>query len=241
MTSPNILLWDIETTNLEATFGTILCIGWKWLGGERVHIHSLFDDGKDHLDDHTLVKKFAQVFDKADIHVTWYGDRFDLPFVRSKLIKYGEPPLPPKPHLDLWKTARYRFKLHSNRLAVWQEYLECKQSKTPIRYDDWLKAAVGDKRALAAVKEHNRRDVLVLEEVFNKIRPWLEKEPARGLFYKQSIDLSCPSCGSTNIKRRGFQVAITRKYQRFQCFDCGKWMKKILSEKDKKLHLIGVG
>ena len=134
----------------------MLCSGYKWFGHPRVYIPTILDHQKegestDMLDDHGLVKAFAKEFNSADYHVTWYGDRFDLPFIRTKLLKYGEPPLMNVPSIDLWWTARKKFKLHNNRPASWQEYLETDHNKTPIHFGDWRRAAFGNKAALERI------------------------------------------------------------------------------------------
>lgn len=225
---PRILIWDIESTGLNATFGTILCIGWKWYGKPKVYVPSIVDEANGNLlDDKGLVKQFIEAFEDCDYHVTWYGDRYDFPMICTKAIKHGLPPIRPKPSLDLWKAVRYRFKAHSNRLNVWEQLLDVENAKTPITFDAWLKAAHGDKRALAEVKHHCKKDVLVLEEVFEKLRPWLDNEPSRGLF--TGDHQGCPTCGSHHITKQGFKVARTRKYQQLKCQDCGHWFREAKS------------
>ena len=246
MTEPRILTWDIESTGLNATFGSLLCIGYKWYGHPRVYIPTILDHQKpgestDMLDDHGLVKAFAAVFNSADYHVTWYGNKFDLPFIRTKLLKYGEPPLRPIPSVDLWWTAAKKFKLHNNRLASWQEYLETDHNKTPIHFGDWRRAAFGNRAALERVKLHCKMDVLSLEEVFTKFRPWLRNEPTRS-WYTGDHGLACQSCGSHNLRRQGFKLTKVGRFQQWQCQDCGKWMRSRVSEqKLVRPALVGEG
>lgn len=245
MPEPRILTWDIESTGLNATFGTLLCIGYKWFGQKTVHLPSILDFQKgetpDMLDDHLLARHFAEVFDSADYHVTWYGDRFDLPLLRTKLLKYDEPPLNPIPSIDLWWTARKKFKLHNNRLATWQEYLETEHNKTPIHFGDWRRAAFGNKAAMNRVKLHCRMDVLSLEEVFVKFRPWLRNEPTRS-WYTGDHGLACQSCGSKRLTRQGYKKTKVGRFQQWQCQDCGKWMRSRLSEKKlTRPALVGEG
>lgn len=239
---PRVLIWDIESTNLNASFGTILCIGYKWLHNKSVFVPTIMDKGnKNMLDDKALVTKFATAFGMCDYHVTWYGDRFDLPMVKAKMIKHGLPPLPPKPSVDLWKTARYGFKIHNNRLMSWQEFLGVEHSKTAIKFDDWLQAATGDKEALAEVVDHCTKDVLVLEDVFLKFQPWITNLPNRGLVNDRADKFACQSCGSSHVTKQGIRHALTRKYQQYQCQDCGKWMRERMNIKPKEgaLKLIG--
>ena len=232
MAEPKILFFDIESTGLNATFGTILCIGSKWYGDKKVATPTILDDNKSMLDDKGLVKTFSKTWNEADYVVSWYGKRFDVPMIETKMLKHKLGPLAPKYHLDLWEAARKQFKLHSNRLAAFEQFLGTTDTKSAIDFDSWLRAAHGDKRAIAEVVDHCRRDVLVLEQVFDRLRPWLDKEPPRALFTGKQD--ACPSCGSSHIERRGFKVAATRLYQQLHCSDCGRWFRstKALAKSD---------
>lgn len=228
-TAPKILIWDIESTSLKASLGTILCIGYKWYDGKRVYVPSILDYTKGGmLDDKGLVEHFASVFAECDYHVTWYGLRFDHPFIETKLMKYGLGPLPPKPHIDLWRTARYKLRLHSNRLASVSEYLEIKDRKTEMNFGTWMRAAHGDKSALKEIRHHCKMDVLVLEQVFEKMRPWVNEQPVEGIY---NPSMNCISCGSGHITRQGTKITRTRRYQQWKCQNCGKWMRSRLGEK----------
>ena len=228
---PKILFFDIESTNLNAPFGTILCIGYKFLHDPKVHVPTILEFSKNGmLDDRGLVENFSKVWEWADYTCGHYAQRFDLPMIQSKLIKYGLPPLGPKLLIDTWRVARDNLKMHSNRLAAIAEYLGTKHSKSPITFDDWLRAAHGDKKSLKYIVEHCRLDVLVLEDVFLKLRPLMKNEPARQLFLEDESKEVCISCGKSRLQRRGNMVTKTRRYPRLQCQDCGKWQRGTHSE-----------
>ncbi len=230
MAEPNILFFDIESTGLNATFGTILCIGYKWSHKPKVHIPTILDYSKqDFLDDKGLVKAFAAEYEKADFAVGHYASRFDIPMIQSKLLRYGLPPLAPVPLVDTWRVARDTFKFHSNRLATIEGFLGLPHSKTPISFDDWLQAAHGSRKALKQVVEHCRQDILVLEDAFHRMRPWMKNEPNRHLFVSGDQS-ACISCGSSNLQNRGYAITRTRKYQRHQCTECGKWQRSTHSQ-----------
>lgn len=226
---PRILHWDIESTALNASFGTILCIGYKFHGDkEKVKVPSILDFPHKHmLDDRKLVAHFAEVYEQCDYHTGWYSERFDLPMIRSKMVEYGMKPLPPKPQLDLWKWARKNGKLHSNRLAAWQEFLKTPNAKTPIDFLAWRHAALGNKSAMKDVIHHCHCDVLALEDIFKRIRPWLDNEPNRGMFTGEHDN--CPTCGADALQRRGVQVTALRTFQRYQCLGCGRWTRSTRS------------
>lgn len=233
---PRILFFDIESTGLNATFGTILCIGWKFLGESKVYCPTILDHSKDNLlDDKGLVRQFSEVYETADYAVGHYASRFDVPMIQSKLLKYKLSPLPPVPLIDTWRVLRDNFKLHNNRLATAQGFLNLPHSKTPLDFDAWLQASHGHKPSLRKIVEHCRLDVLVLEEAFIRLRPWIRNEPSRSLF--DPSNGTCVSCGSDKLQRRGFLTARTRRYQRYQCTACGRWQRENKAE-TKKLELV---
>lgn len=239
MSEPKILLWDIESTSLNADFGTILCVGWKWLDKPKVtviDIHKYGVEGEP-WNDSGVIEKFLEVYNEADYTVAHYGSRFDLPMVVTKCVKYGLPIPPPKVLVDTWRVARNNLKLHSNRLDAIAKFLTTADQKTGILPDEWRRAMCGDRKALKYVVDHCRADVLVLEECFKVLRPMAQDEPSRHLF--EPLTHGCVSCGSTDIQRRGFHVARTRKYQRYQCQSCGKWQRARSAERQDKAALVG--
>ncbi|HEY6019726.1 MAG TPA: ribonuclease H-like domain-containing protein, partial [Candidatus Paceibacterota bacterium] len=184
MPAPRVLVWDIECTNLNASFGTLLAIAYKWVGEQKVYVPTILDYKMrgNMLDDKPLVADFKKIYMTADYTVAHYGKRFDRPFLQTKCLKHRLGPLPDLPMMDTCEVAWKNFKLHSNRLAAWLEYLGCKHEKMPMRADDWLHAAHGCSKAMKAVKARAREDVLGLEEVFLAMRPWMKDEPVRGMF-----------------------------------------------------------
>lgn len=236
---PKILLWDIETDGIMAD--RVICIGFKWYGQKRVHLLKAEDYERDGLwDDSGLIAAFSKVFAEADYHATWYGARFDLPVVNARIIAGGLLPLPPIPHLDLWRTARYQFKTGGgNRLAKWQDFLGLPDEKTIVKPSIWIKARYGHQPSLEYIYQHCKKDVLVLEGVFERLRPWVRDEPQRRMFRPETHREACPKCGSLHTKRQGYKLTRTRRYQQWQCQSCGTWYRSRLSEKTPDLTVVG--
>ena len=225
-TPAKILLFDIETSNLAADFGRCLCMGWMWLGDEKPHIASVRTSkawGRDHTDDHTLVAEVQRVIKSADMLVSWYGLKFDVPFLNTRLIYYGLPLIPPSiPHVDLWRTSRYRLKLHSNRLASACDFFNL-TPKTPIRGEAWVKASAGHKPSLRYVEEHCRADVLALRDAYLKLRPLVYNHPNVMLAVSEDDDGrgNCPACGSEKWVEDATHFGPVRSWIRMRCKDCG--------------------
>lgn len=227
---PKIIAWDLETSNLNANFGYILCAGWKVIGDSKTHVIKINDfplHKKDCTNDYEVVKRMGEVLATADGVVTWFGQFFDEPYLNSRLLVHNLPLLPPftaGTHIDGWRIARKKLKLNSNRLASVSSFLGVEE-KTPLNGPIWVKAMAGDKSALRYVYKHCEQDVIVLEQVYERLKPlcnWhfnvnLAAEPA------DKLAPLCPRCGSDKLERRGFRWSYSTKTQRFYCKGCGAW------------------
>jgi uncharacterized protein YprB with RNaseH-like and TPR domain len=231
MAEPKILIWDIESTGLNADFGVMLCIGYKWYGQKKVHIIGIDDDKKNvctkckthNGDDTSVAERFYPILEQADMQVSWYGKKFDEPLLRSRwLFNKGFGNIPPVFHVDLWETARKELKLSSNRLASVQSFLGLEDSKTAIDRQIWNRAGRGELAPLKYIKEHCRKDVLVLEQAYERLRPIIRvnRPNMRVIMGK---DYACPTCGSGRLHRRGPRYTLNTKYYRFYCVNCGSW------------------
>jgi len=220
---PKIAIWDIECTNLNANYGYMLCMGYKFLGESKSHLISITDFPafqKNPTNDYYLVKAAGEVLSQCDMWVTWYGARFDVPYLQSRLVFHKLPIMPPIAHVDGWRIAKYKMKLNSNRLASVTGFLELEE-KTPLSGPIWIRAAAGHKQSVKYVTEHCIQDVKVLEQVYERIKPLMTNHPGRGVM--EGKKLACPVCGSARVQKRGYHMTRLRKYQRFQCQGCGAW------------------
>lgn len=223
-----ILLWDLECSNLSANFGHIICGGIKELGSKNpVKLYSITDSKQwkpSRPSDKNLVKDIRDHLSTGDMFVTWYGGRFDIPFLNTRLLLHGYAPLPPIPHVDGWRVAKDRLRLNSNRLASVSAFLGL-QDKTPLLGPTWQYAAAGDPESIRYVKKHCARDVLVLEEAYKRILPLISNHPNLTLTdaaIKKS-GRECPKCGAAKLQARGVSVTRTKTVQRYQCQECGGW------------------
>lgn len=246
MADPKCLFYDIESSSLNASFGTILCIGYHWLGepDDQVKVPLITDFHKKKkdplymLDDKKLVEHFKKIWEWSDYVCGHYSRRFDYKMLNTKCLEHGLGPLVKKPHVDTWLVFKREFKLHSNRLGAIEDFLGVEHSKTPLSPRVWRHAAMGCPESLALVQEHCRQDVLVLRDVFLKIRAWVSEEPSRQLFVPDERG-NCVSCGSTRIIGAGHKVTKTRRYQQFRCADCGKYQANKYMDKEVQIELVG--
>ena len=50
----------------------------------------------------------------------------------------------------------------------------------------------------------------------------------------ENIDDACPNCGSQKLTPEGVYIGTTGSYDKFQCNDCGKWVKSSKSNLTSK-------
>lgn len=221
-----ILSWDLECSGLNADFGIILCAGFKEVGKGKAEVYNILDysEGGDLIRaERRLLKDISTRLLDCDVWLTHYGTWFDVPFVNSRLLYHKLPVLPANfSHLDTWKISRNRLKLRSNRLVTISEFLGTDEHKNAIKPEQWIRAMGGHIPSMNYIVEHCRRDVVVLEEVYNRLRPLVLDHPNRGLIDGRG---GCGICGADKLQKRGFHVTRTRKYQRYQCSSCGGWSK----------------
>ena len=244
-----MLFFDIETSNLEANFGTILCIGYRWLGqaANQTKVLSIQDVNgickackrvDQPTNDKALLQAVTPILSSADSWFTWFGAApygFDERFINSRLIYHRLPPLPPVFHVDGWKTAKTQLHLNSNRLASVQAFLELPTAKSALAPTAWNLAKAGDVKGLQYVIGHCRLDVNVLPEAYQRLLPLIKRHPNLNLFGNGQ---GCPNCQSTHFQRRGVAHASTGTYPRYQCQSCGKWLRGTKAE--KRTTLVGI-
>lgn len=217
-----VLLFDLETTNLSADFGWIICWGWKWLGEKEAHTKSVLDFPHGHYwTDRHLLKHIYDEVKQADIVVGWYSSRFDWPYLQSRLLVNTGKILPPMPHVDGWWIARKKMKLHSNRLNSVQNFLNLPTAKTPLMPDHWVRAQQGHREAVRYIQEHCHNDVECLEQAYLLIRPLCPAHPNVSIA-AMNCD-GCPVCGSPRVIHKKDKFNRVTQSPLYQCVDCKSW------------------
>lgn len=220
-----ILGFDIEASSLSADFGIVLTFGSKVVGKGKVQVLNILDYRDESGDliraEKRLLKDISKVMLEADVWLGHYACWYDVPFLNTRLLYHRLPILPPNHALiDTWKISRNRLKLRNNRLVTISGFLKTLDEKNSIKPEEWIRALGGHRPSMNYIVEHNRRDVLVLEEVYNLLRPLILDHPNKNLIDGKG---GCGVCGSKKLQKRGYHLTRTRKYQRLQCQDCGRW------------------
>lgn len=182
--------FDIETSNLQASIGTMLSASIKEKGGPTTSFALQgFRPGDPWRpqNDGEIVEAIRDEVEKYDYVVTYYGSRFDIPYLQTRLLNYGMRPLDNFRHWDLFYVPKFRLKLHSNRLDAVTEFIYGKTEKTRVIGDIWNRAMRGDAEAMAYIVEHCEKDVSELEKVATDLRGFSNLSAIRLHHYGSSL------------------------------------------------------
>jgi len=244
-----VLIWDLETSNLDPRFGFILVAGWKaWRGGQpcpchksyRVHLFSMRDAWRYHAcrcggqhrigpttNDKHIVTRISATLMASDAHVTYNGKRFDWRWVQRRRWIHGLALLHTVPHIDLMYTARSHLGRGYALKSISMDDPTLKGlAKSPVTGKQWVKAVSGDERALRYVEEHCRRDVLVLEHEYERMQTVVWQHPRLNLDRAR-----CKFCDGRLIKRGSGRTARLNRPQQFQCTACHKYQQFVVLKK----------
>ena len=234
-----ILTFDIETGLRSClTFSTgktwlkghqfvdkehLLGFSWKWLGEdavERLFLHEVGKVAVKKKDDRKLVQKLWLLLDEADAVITYNGNGFDIKLFNAKCLQYGLTPPSPFKSIDLYPVAKRRFKLDDKKLNTVSNALGL-GGKDVMTYDDWVECYFNNIEAFEKMATYCDKDVLLTEQVYTKLLPWINNHPNISQF---KGEVCCTSCGSNSYSDGGWTIPYVngKRYRRHVCKDCGK-------------------
>jgi hypothetical protein len=129
---------------------------------------------------------------------------------------------PPSPHkdVDLIRTARSRFKFPYNSLNEVCRDLALDLKLAHSGWELWEQVMAGDVKAQRTMKRYNRQDVVVTEQLLDRLRPWIKSFPNLNMYRAEKVS-ACDRCPSTELEDAGFYYTPTRAYAQFRCLACG--------------------
>jgi hypothetical protein len=100
----------------------------------------------------------------------------------------------------------------------------------------WKKCVAGDKEALEYMETYNKGDVILLEKVYLKLRPWVKGHPNLNL-YVESENAVCTNCGSRDLELidKKYFYTGSNKFPLYRCGGCGCYCREKKSALPKKV------
>jgi len=231
-----VLVLDIETSpTLTYTFGMrpkwispdkivepsrVMCVGWKWYGGKtKLSAEYDFKARKITTAKHAdMINEVWGLWDRADAIVTFNGDRFDLPRLRSEFALADLTPPRPAKSIDLFKLAKKQWQFESMSLNHLSQRFDLGEKFAHSGFDLWRRTMAGEHAAWVEMRTYCVQDVDLTQDVYDRMRGWMPTHPIIGA---HNNDLRCNQCQGTNLERTGTVRATVLDHTLYRCLDCG--------------------
>lgn len=241
-TAPNTAyVWGLfkETVPIDRLIetGRVMSFAYQWLGESKVTFHS------EHTERHDqMIVAAHEVLSEADAVLTFNGESFDLPMLNREFIEYGIGPPAPYRSIDLLRVAKRRFRFTSNKMDHLAEQLGVTGKVKHSGFGLWIRCMDGEDAAWKEMEKYNRQDVKVLVDLYHAMLPWIDNHPNLGLYVPDKGTMLCTNCGSHKLQSRGVQHNRVMSYRRYQCTNCGTWMRERFAQtKGDKSILTQIG
>lgn len=242
---PKILLIDIETApilgyvwglfdqnvglNQIHTDWHLLSWAAKWYGEDKM-MYMDQRKAKDLENEKVILEGIWKLLDEADIVIGHNSKKFDVKKLNARFVIHKMQPPSPFRQIDTLAIARKHFAMTSNKLEYLADKLGCtlKKMKTKIfpGFELWKQCLAKNQDAFKEMELYNKRDVDVLEEVYEKLIPW--DSSINFAVYNDGKHIC--SCGSTHLIKKGISASNSGLFQRYKCKSCGKSFQDKLNE-----------
>lgn len=227
-TSPNVAdIWGMFNQNVSLSqlreTSRVISFASKWLDNPEVEFYSEFHDGSEEM-----VKQAHRLLDETDAVIHFNGTSFDIKNLQKMFVLGGMNPPSPFQQIDLLRVVKKKFRFTSNKLDHVASQLGLGNKESHSGHTLWVQCMAGDIRAWDKMRTYNKQDVVLTEELYKKLLPWIDNHPNINLY--NGTEDGCPVCGGSNLQKRGFAYTSISKFQRFLCTDCGRWSKSGTAE-----------
>ena len=193
--------------------GGLLCVGAKWLGDKNTELFSEWEHGHEEM-----LYRIHDMMSHADAVVTYNGDKFDLRKLEGEFLLHGLEPPPPLTSIDCLKAVK-KFGFFMNRLGFVAPLLALGGKMEHEGMPLWIKVMEGDADAQKRMTKYCIQDVVILEKLYVRIRPFIRNHPHLGRAGAEQ----CGACGSSHLQSRGTRRTRAYKIGRLHCQSCGAW------------------
>lgn len=222
-TSPNIVMsWRIGyKINLSHDNilheRAVICACWSWDGEDEVHFSHWDKD----QNDRAVLEPLIKAMEEADEIVYQNGDRFDLPWVKTRCLWHKILTRPSYKTVDTLQWARKNFYFNSNKLDYIAQFLGV-GGKLKTEFGLW-KSIVLDKdaKALKRMVVYCQNDIVILKKVWKRLSEVMPHKTHAGVLAGKD-KWTCPRTGSTNVHTSKTRVTANGTIQyEMHCKDSG--------------------
>jgi len=222
-------IWGLKTRYVPVSQvqedGYILCFAYRWRDEpDVVGFWSIWDQGHD-----AMIQAAWDLLDEADHIITYNGNSYDIPRLNAEFLIGRLGPPSPYVHTDLFQTVSRKFRVLSKSMNHMLKLLSLEHKLEHKGFELWTGVMDGNKEDQAVMEDYNIKDVLVMDELYEEMYPWLDNVPNQSLWMDTGSKLKC-RCGSENLRFKGYKKTKVLSYKQYHCKDCGSYMRARYAE-----------
>jgi uncharacterized protein YprB with RNaseH-like and TPR domain len=146
----------------------MMCFGAKWQGKKKVTFKSVHHDGKE-----AMLKELHSMMEEADVLIGWNSASFDHKHIKREFLENGMTPPSVVKDLDLMSIVKANFRFPSNKLDYVAQALGVGSKVKHSGFDLWIGCMAGKESSWREMKKYQIQDVVLLEELYQVLLPWL--------------------------------------------------------------------
>lgn len=161
----DLVFFDIESSGgFNADYGSTLVVSAKPYGKAPVSfpINQVGNDQK-------VVREARDYLESFGCWVSYYGKGFDIPFLNTRMLKWGQRPIDSRCHIDMFFVLKYHTKMSRKGLASFASFLDLKDLKMGVSQNVWSEAAYKPAHMRTIVKRCEQ-DCITLEQLYEKTK-----------------------------------------------------------------------
>lgn len=162
----NLVFFDIESSGgFNADFGSTLVVSLKPYNG-KPYSFSVKAVGNDQK----IVREAKEALEQYQCWVSYYGKGFDVPYLNTRLLKWGMRPIEPKHHLDMYFSLKYKMKLSRKGLGAVADFLRVKTPKINVPQHVWSEMPFNLDKHMGPMIARCEGDCATLEDIYKETR-----------------------------------------------------------------------
>ena len=223
--------WQTDVLAFEQDW-RVLSLSWMWLEDKTPKVLGLPDFPrykKEPDSDYDVVVKAHELLSEASIVIA-HNIGFDVKKLQARMAYWGMQPPSPFSQIDTLKIARRHFAFSSNKLGELCTHLGIGAKEDNGGMGTWFAAMQGDEKAWKRLKRYNVQDVILLRDLFVKLRPWATGLPNVASMSERPT--ACPKCGSEEgMVVSGYSYTNVSRKIKLQCKSCNGYSSSRITER----------
>lgn len=160
----DLVFVDIESTGFKADYDSVLCVSFKQYGKKPFSLAV-----KQVGNDQKVVREAAEILGSYGCWATYYGKGFDIPFLNTRLLKWRQPQIQQRHHLDMYFTLKPKMALSRKGLGAVARFLNVKTPKLDVGQEVWSEISYKMEH-MPTMIERCEGDCITLEEIYKETK-----------------------------------------------------------------------